>query len=73
MNKSKKVQAPSIIHSEKGSGFFNFFKETVDKVRASQIRVQISTSPFNISETYRSRYDDIQWGNAGGQQLKKVL
>ena len=70
--KKTKIEAPSVIHSEKGKGFDNFFHEQCKKIEFSQNRVAMVSTPSIVSELFRARYDDINW-SSGGKQLRKML
>lgn len=57
----KEGSAPAVVHSEKGEGFHNFFKEQVQKVRESTARVEIVSSPLRQSKDFLDNYDLIKW------------
>ncbi len=69
---NKPISAPSIIHSEKGEGFHNFFKEQCKKVEFSQNKVRTAESPFLTNHNYWENYDAINWKSAG-KTLTKML
>ena len=64
--------SPAIIHSEKGNGFHEFFKEQTKKIEFSQNRVKIVSTPSIVSNLFRQNYDSIAW-RVGGKQLTKVI
>lgn len=71
-NSNAAVEAPAIVHSEKGEGFHNMFKEQLKKLEYNYNRVQVEETPYDITEAYRRNYDDINWRSAG-HSLKKYL
>ena len=68
----KEITAPNVIHSERGNGFHEFFKEQCKKVEHSQLRVQVVSSPLILSQEYLTNYDAINW-NSVNSQPKKLL
>ncbi len=69
---TKPISAPSIIHSEKGKGFDNFFHEQCKKIEFSHNRVAIVSTPSIVSDLFRENYDSINWSHAR-KQLRKML
>ena len=71
MIKSKKG-FPSVIHSERGDGFHNFFKDECKKIEYNVNRVQITTSPFLTNKAYLDNYDLIQWKSMNKKHTKNL-
>lgn len=69
----KEISAPNIIHSEKGTGFHDFFKEQCKKVERSHNRCHIETRKARYSDEYASNYDTISWESNKQTQLAKHL
>ena len=58
---NKKIGAPAVVHGEKG--FMDWFRDTSNKVRLSEHRVQVVTSPLRTSREYLDNYDSINWSS----------
>ena len=71
-NMNKTFAAPSIIHSEKGNSFHEFFKETSYKVARSLNRVMVVTSPYATTREYFDNYDNINWKSARKTKIKML-
>ena len=62
MSKPKKAfGTPQIVHSEKGEGFTNFFKEQCKKIERTHMRCKIDSHPIRITKEYADGYDLIDW------------
>ena len=67
-----KIESPAVIHSERGNGFHNWFKDECRKVQDSAMKVQIVSTPFLTNKSYFDNYDNINWNHAG-KKLTKML
>ncbi len=66
------ISMPNIVHSEKGNGFHNMFKDQCKKIEYSLNRVEIVSTPFFVTNAYVRNYDDINWIE-GGKKMRKML
>ena len=73
MNKTLTTGAPpAFIHSERGNGFHNWFKDECKKVEVSAMKVQIVSTPSIVHQSFLDNYDDINWKYAG-KSIKKLM
>ncbi len=63
----------NIIHSEKGEGFHNFFKEQCNKIAHTHNRCKLESHPIRFSKKYSDNYDDIVWETKKEKNLVKHL
>lgn len=69
----KAVGVPQYVHSEKGTGFDDFFHEQCKKVERSHNRIQVESHKAKFSQAYINNYDSIHWNTSQSDNLVKHL